>query len=124
MTDPIHHRHTPTGMRIDYTIISSSLLAPPHNFQIKRAEVLGHGAERTGFFGSDHCPVLLELERVGPPAPAPPPSPSSSPGTTVTASAAAAAAEDGNEGAGNGGAKGEKAAAATKEDVVDLTASG
>ena len=28
-----------------------------------RTEVFGHGYERHGFLGSDHCPLLLELAR-------------------------------------------------------------
>ena len=43
-------------MRIDYVLVARQL-AP----RIGRAEVLGRGAERTGFIGSDHCPLLVEI---------------------------------------------------------------
>ena len=46
----------PQGMRIDYVLVSRPL-AP----RIARAVVLGHGAERHGFIGSDHCPLLVEF---------------------------------------------------------------
>lgn len=49
------------GMRIDYSLVSSSLLEGDSAMRIRRAEVLGRGIEREGFLGSDHCPILLEL---------------------------------------------------------------
>lgn len=49
------------GMRIDYSLVSSSLLEGDSAMRITRAEVLGRGIEREGFLGSDHCPILLEL---------------------------------------------------------------
>jgi exodeoxyribonuclease III len=126
------------GMRIDYTLVSRSLLAPSHNLRIARAEVLGRGAECIGFFGSDHCPILLELERspqpeqaavaAAPAAAAPVPSPVPSPSSVVTAATAAASAsaavtEGGGVGA-MGGAEnggGGKQGGGEKEGMVDLT---
>eukprot|EP00326_Haptolina_ericina_P025593 CAMPEP_0181187830 /NCGR_PEP_ID=MMETSP1096-20121128/10785_1 /TAXON_ID=156174 ORGANISM="Chrysochromulina ericina, Strain CCMP281" /NCGR_SAMPLE_ID=MMETSP1096 /ASSEMBLY_ACC=CAM_ASM_000453 /LENGTH=113 /DNA_ID=CAMNT_0023276837 /DNA_START=147 /DNA_END=486 /DNA_ORIENTATION=+ len=37
---------------------ASAVLVPA----ISRVDVLGHGAERTGFLGSDHSPLLAEIE--------------------------------------------------------------
>lgn len=50
-------------MRIDYSLASQSLL---QDFAIAEAEVLGRGRERVGFLGSDHCPILLVLEKKEP----------------------------------------------------------
>ena len=44
------------GMRIDYVLVDRRLAG-----SVVRAEVLGGGAERRGFLGSDHCPLLVEL---------------------------------------------------------------
>ena len=45
----------------------SELLLQPRDGQsawrVKRAAIHGHGFMREGFFGSDHCPMVLELER-------------------------------------------------------------
>jgi hypothetical protein len=49
-------------MRIDYILASQALL---QDFAIVEAEVLGRGRERAGFLGSDHCPILLVLEKKG-----------------------------------------------------------
>ena len=49
-------RYYGRGMRIDYTLISASLVP-----RVVRAEILGSGYDRHGFLGSDHCPILLEL---------------------------------------------------------------
>ncbi|XP_073037231.1 DNA-(apurinic or apyrimidinic site) endonuclease [Primulina eburnea] len=43
-------------MRIDYFIVSEKL-----NDRIVSCEMHGHGIELEGFYGSDHCPVSLEL---------------------------------------------------------------
>lgn len=43
-------------MRIDYFIISEKL-----NDRIVACEIHGQGIELRGFYGSDHCPVSLEL---------------------------------------------------------------
>uniref|UniRef100_A0A2P2JHX6 DNA-(apurinic or apyrimidinic site) endonuclease n=1 Tax=Rhizophora mucronata TaxID=61149 RepID=A0A2P2JHX6_RHIMU len=51
-------------MRIDYFIVSEKL-----KDRIKSCEMHGQGIEMQGFYGSDHCPVSLELS---------PPSPDSS----------------------------------------------
>lgn len=53
-------RYYDKGMRIDYVLLSSSLLP-----RAARAEVLGRGKERSGFLGSDHCPLLVELAPSG-----------------------------------------------------------
>ena len=29
--------------------------------RVARADIVGMGADRLGFFGSDHCPMVLEL---------------------------------------------------------------
>lgn len=49
-------------MRIDYTLVSESLLGEEGGLEIARAEVLGRGIDMKGFHGSDHCPILLELK--------------------------------------------------------------
>ena len=49
-------RYEGKAQRLDYHLVSEQLM--PH---VERCEILGHGAERTGFLGSDHCPVLLVL---------------------------------------------------------------
>lgn len=46
------------GMRIDFTLVSAKLV-----HRIKASEILGHGKNRHGFCGSDHCPIWLDLER-------------------------------------------------------------
>ncbi|KAI3915406.1 hypothetical protein MKW98_022364 [Papaver atlanticum] len=43
-------------MRIDYFLVSE-----PLKDRIVSCEMQGHGIELEGFFGSDHCPVTLEL---------------------------------------------------------------
>ncbi|KAK6924733.1 Endonuclease/exonuclease/phosphatase [Dillenia turbinata] len=43
-------------MRIDYIIVSETL-----KDRIVSCEMHGHGIELEGFYGSDHCPVSLEL---------------------------------------------------------------
>ena len=53
-------RYYNKGMRIDYVCVESPLAAA-----VRRAEVLGSGAEREGFLGSDHCPLLVELDDPG-----------------------------------------------------------
>ncbi|CAN0306035.1 unnamed protein product [Ectocarpus sp. 6 AP-2014] len=49
-------RYYGKGMRIDYFLLSTAL-AP----RIKEVKVFGSGADRDGFLGSDHCPVMLTL---------------------------------------------------------------
>mmetsp|Transcript_3665 Transcript_3665/g.10958 ORF Transcript_3665/g.10958 Transcript_3665/m.10958 type:complete len:382 (+) Transcript_3665:155-1300(+) len=44
------------GMRIDHAIVSRSLLG-----RVERAEIVGKGAFRYGFMGSDHSPVVVTL---------------------------------------------------------------
>ncbi|KAL6518204.1 DNA-(apurinic or apyrimidinic site) endonuclease [Orobanche minor] len=48
-------------MRIDYFIVSDELQE-----RIVSCEMHGHGIELEGFFGSDHCPVSLELSDSSP----------------------------------------------------------
>ncbi|KAL6545492.1 DNA-(apurinic or apyrimidinic site) endonuclease [Orobanche gracilis] len=48
-------------MRIDYFIVSEELQE-----RIVSCEMHGHGIELEGFFGSDHCPVSLELSDSSP----------------------------------------------------------
>ncbi|KAJ4775116.1 DNA-(apurinic or apyrimidinic site) lyase [Rhynchospora pubera] len=45
-------------MRIDYFIVSEKLKE-----RIIACEIHGHGIEREGFYGSDHCPVSLKLSQ-------------------------------------------------------------
>eukprot|EP00929_Paragymnodinium_shiwhaense_P115752 TRINITY_DN84821_c0_g1_i1.p1 TRINITY_DN84821_c0_g1~~TRINITY_DN84821_c0_g1_i1.p1 ORF type:complete len:437 (+),score=54.05 TRINITY_DN84821_c0_g1_i1:47-1312(+) len=45
------------GMRIDYSLVSEELLS-----QVAESIILGHGAERTNFLGSDHSPIKLKLK--------------------------------------------------------------
>ncbi len=56
---PEHARYYGRGMRIDYTIVSRDLL---EMVRIVRAVVLGRGIDMKNFYGSDHCPILLELK--------------------------------------------------------------
>ncbi|CBJ25517.1 conserved unknown protein [Ectocarpus siliculosus] len=49
-------RYYGKGMRIDYFLLSTAL-AP----RIKEVKVFGSGADRDGFLGSDHCPLMLTL---------------------------------------------------------------
>ena len=56
VNNPSEGRYYNKGMRIDYVCVSSSL-AP----RIQRAVVHGKGPERSGFLGSDHCPLSVEL---------------------------------------------------------------
>ena len=60
---PEYGRYYGKGMRIDYVLIQRPLRA-----RLVRTAVLGHGAQRHGFLGSDHCPLLLELAPGDPPA--------------------------------------------------------
>jgi len=71
-------RYYGKGMRIDYAIV------PKCGVRVLRAEVLGHGAARLGFLGSDHCPLLFELEVDGA-------------GSTSSAPGKRAACDDGGE---------------------------
>lgn len=48
-------------MRIDYFIVSEKL-----KDRIIQCEMHGHGIELKGFYGSDHCPVSLELSPASP----------------------------------------------------------
>ncbi|XP_062203518.1 DNA-(apurinic or apyrimidinic site) endonuclease [Phragmites australis] len=59
-------------MRIDYFIVSEKL-----KDRIISCEMHGRGIELEGFYGSDHCPVSLELSKAAAEAEAPEPNPSS-----------------------------------------------
>lgn len=43
-------------MRIDYFLMSKT-----HISRLIKSEILGHGVELEGFYGSDHCPITMEL---------------------------------------------------------------
>ncbi|XP_020172166.1 DNA-(apurinic or apyrimidinic site) endonuclease [Aegilops tauschii subsp. strangulata] len=51
-------------MRIDYFVVSEGL-----KDRIVSCEMHGHGIELEGFYGSDHCPVSLELSKEAAEAP-------------------------------------------------------
>ena len=53
---PESGRYYNKGMRIDYVLVDQTL-AP----RVSKATVHGKGAERVGFLGSDHCPLLVAL---------------------------------------------------------------
>ena len=77
-------RYYAKGMRIAHLLVSACLLTkqPPEatrgpaeqpepepaaatrcfEVKISAADILGNGAERQGFLGSDHCPMLLVLD--------------------------------------------------------------
>ena len=55
---PAEGRYYNKGMRIDYCIV------PREGVRVVRALVCGRGASREGFLGSDHCPLLVELDLV------------------------------------------------------------
>ena len=52
-------RYEGMAQRLDYFLLSEALQP-----RLRRCDIMGHGAERKGFLGSDHCPVLLELAPV------------------------------------------------------------
>lgn len=49
-------RYEGKAQRLDYFLLGEALRP-----RLAACEVLGRGTERTGFLGSDHCPVQLEL---------------------------------------------------------------
>jgi AP endonuclease 1 len=51
-------KHSGRGMRIDH-FIGSEALTP----RVEDVKILGHGGERIGFMGSDHCPMILYLKQ-------------------------------------------------------------
>lgn len=57
-------------MRIDHLLVSQLLLEQPTaggvggGWEVERADIIGRGADRVDFLGSDHCPMVLELRRV------------------------------------------------------------
>ena len=59
-------RYYGKGMRIDHLLVSQLLLQPMETrprWRVVRADIVGSGADRRNFFGSDHCPMVLALER-------------------------------------------------------------
>lgn len=54
--DPYKGRFYGKGMRIDHALMSSSLSG-----LLVSCDLLGHGIDRSGFMGSDHCPIRLCL---------------------------------------------------------------
>jgi exonuclease III len=50
-------KHYGRGMRIDHFVGSQSFAE-----RVEDARILGTGAERNGFLGSDHCPVILKIK--------------------------------------------------------------
>ena len=100
---PEYGRYYGKGMRIDYVLIEAALRA-----RLARTEVLGHSAERRGFVGSDHCPLLLELS---------PAAGVAAVGTTATSQAAAASGT-----ADDGASAAAAAAAATAASTTAATA--
>ena len=57
----VQHLASFQGMRIDY-FLTSPTLAP----RVAEVKVFGSGADREGFLGSDHSPLLLTLRTRGP----------------------------------------------------------
>jgi len=57
---PSYARFYGKGMRIDYALVSECMFP-----RVRSIHIAGHGAERHGFFGSDHCPVVLVLDAAG-----------------------------------------------------------
>jgi hypothetical protein len=51
-------RYYGEGLRLDYILVSKTLALADC---IEQYRTHGYGRERYGFFGSDHCPVILEL---------------------------------------------------------------
>ncbi len=49
--------HGGRGMRIDHCIASKKLAE-----RISEVDIIGYGAERNGFMGSDHSPLLIKLD--------------------------------------------------------------
>lgn len=47
-------KHAGRGMRIDHCVVSTSLIP-----SIASVDITGHGTDRIGFLGSDHCPLLI-----------------------------------------------------------------
>ncbi|KAI0564693.1 Endonuclease/Exonuclease/phosphatase [Gracilaria domingensis] len=47
-------KHGGRGMRIDHCIVSRELAS-----KVASVEITGHGADRQGFLGSDHCPIVV-----------------------------------------------------------------
>ena len=51
-------RYYGEGLRLDYILISQTLASANC---VEQYRTIGYGHKRYGFFGSDHCPVILEL---------------------------------------------------------------
>lgn len=48
------------GMRIDHCIVSKSFCS-----RVESVEISGHGVDRIGFLGSDHCPLVVRVGEQG-----------------------------------------------------------
>jgi len=55
--NPLNGKYYGRGMRIDYALVSTTMAT-----HILRSDILGHGANRTGYMGSDHSPIILQLK--------------------------------------------------------------
>ena len=82
-------RYYRKGMRIDHFCVSAALLP-----RLRRCVISGRGVDRehagSGFMGSDHCPIILEVADADADA-APAPAEAEAAATTTTTAAAAAA---------------------------------
>lgn len=59
---PVHQavaRYHGKGMRIDYALMAQELLP-----RLSACDILGSGADRNGFLGSDHCPLRLSMAKL------------------------------------------------------------
>lgn len=58
---PVHQtvaKYHGKGMRIDYALVAEEMLA-----RLEACDILGQGADRNGFLGSDHCPLRCTLQK-------------------------------------------------------------
>lgn len=56
----VYAKYHGKGMRIDHALVAESLLS-----SVQACEILGRGADRIGFMGSDHSPLKLVLAFAG-----------------------------------------------------------
>lgn len=80
-------------MRIDYFLVSRALV-----HRVSDVKVFGSGADRKGFLGSDHCPLLLTLREVSATG-----DPDEAPTTSEAGTAAGGRVDNGGEKEGGGG---------------------
>ncbi|CAE7035739.1 APE1L [Symbiodinium sp. CCMP2592] len=58
---PVHQtvaKYHGKGMRIDYALVAEEMLT-----RLEACDILGQGADRNGFLGSDHCPLRCTLQK-------------------------------------------------------------